>query len=553
MKFNIKNKALIGIILVLLLFCSPNLALVSINLAYKNYYSAFVALFQGVVNCGLFLSPLIILNLRIRKYFIYISPLAVLIPPILFTIIIYHKFPTRWLFYMLFETSIPEIIEFLKGQRLWLTLIVLLPLLVVLIATLSFTHSEKLKRNAVRPFILLMCGLLVFTFLYRSMQRKSLHMAFKTTLNSYFYNTPVHTTKRFVKAIISINSSTNNYSGIPTNIDKKATNTHKNEVYILVVGESGRYKNWGINDYERNTSPHLNEIDNLISFSNIISPSFSTNKSIPIITTTATPQNLDSSNHTSILTLFKQAGFKTFWISTQTSQGNVVGTIANQADKTVFLNDGMNLKYDIELIPVLKGILKKNDDNLFIILHTNGSHYPYQNRYPDSLAKFTPSLTKNRHLALKERHKEEIINSYDNSIAYTDYFLSEVMQTIDKEYSKALFMYISDHGENLFDQSNAGFGRGYGKLSKELFHVPFFIWASEDYINSNELWNQLISNKDVKASTTAISNTLTNLAGIHWLEFDSTNCFSHEAFNVSERFLINKSGVIDYDVRFENK
>lgn len=63
---------------------------------------------------------------------------------------------------------------------------------------------------------------------------------------------------------------------------------------------------------------------------------------------------------------------------------------------------------------------KNNNSRQLIVLHTMGSHGPsYYKRYPEQFDQFKPSCKSNNP---QECSKEELINAFDNTILYTDYF-----------------------------------------------------------------------------------------------------------------------------------
>ena len=79
-----------------------------------------------------------------------------------------------------------------------------------------------------------------------------------------------------------------------------------------------------------------------------------------------------------------------------------------------------------------------------IILHTIGSHWWYNLHYTKEYEVYKPVL-KSKIIAYCT--DEEIRNSYDNTILYTDYILSEI---IDKLKDKnAVLIFVSDHGDAL--------------------------------------------------------------------------------------------------------
>ena len=78
-----------------------------------------------------------------------------------------------------------------------------------------------------------------------------------------------------------------------------------------------------------------------------------------------------------------------------------------------------------------------------VLLHTKGSHFLYTNRYPRSFAKFRPECAS----IDSNCSKEQLYNSYDNTILYTDYLLDSLIDVLRDK--KALLIYTSDHGESI--------------------------------------------------------------------------------------------------------
>ena len=117
-----------------------------------------------------------------------------------------------------------------------------------------------------------------------------------------------------------------------------------------------------------------------------------------------------------------------------------------------------------------------------IVLHQMGSHGPaYFARYPKEFEKFTPSC---RSAELSECSQQEVINAYDNTILYTDYFLSQVIRFLESNssrYETAMF-YVSDHGESLGESGIYLHGMPYGFAPRAQTHVPVLAWvgASSD-------------------------------------------------------------------------
>jgi glucan phosphoethanolaminetransferase (alkaline phosphatase superfamily) len=75
-----------------------------------------------------------------------------------------------------------------------------------------------------------------------------------------------------------------------------------------------------------------------------------------------------------------------------------------------------------------------------------GSHWWYESRYPDKFRVFKPVI-KSKYIP--SNTSEEMINSYDNTILYLDYFMSNIISSLKTSKTKTLLIYLSDHGELL--------------------------------------------------------------------------------------------------------
>ena len=151
------------------------------------------------------------------------------------------------------------------------------------------------------------------------------------------------------------------------------------------------------------------------------------------------------------------------------------------------------------MLKPLQDILNKtsNDENLLIVLHTYGSHSKYDDRYTKNFKKFGPTCSsiehslKNKLLASRSscNFSVEASNSYDNTILYTDYFLSQVINIL-KPY-KSMMMYVSDHGESLGENGIYLHGYKYDSAPKEQLHVPYMIWFSHEFLNDKKIASNL--------------------------------------------------------------
>lgn len=287
-------------------------------------------------------------------------------------------------------------------------------------------------------------------------------------------------------------------------------------LFILYIGEAARYDHMGINGYERNTTPCLSAQNNLISFSSIYAQANLTNYSIPFLLTRATAADREVMHHEkSILEAFQEAGYQTAFLS-KNSYSPFTMRIMNSCDYHHIFSRGLDAvdSYDIDLVQHLQQIA--NHKGQFAVLHSLGSHFKYSLRYPEEATYFTPALKPNDgYKMITEEHKEVLINAYDNSIRYADYVVSELIQWADSLDQKVVIMYISDHGESFWDDERKLSLHGSYELCEAEYHVPCFIWYSDEYQQAfPHKVDLLLQNKDVPHNSSITFSTLLDLADI---------------------------------------
>jgi glucan phosphoethanolaminetransferase (alkaline phosphatase superfamily) len=317
------------------------------------------------------------------------------------------------------------------------------------------------------------------------------------------------------------------------------------EVYVFVIGETGRYSSYSLNGYERKTSPLLSKTDNLISYSDFFSEANITTSSLALILTRASATDYSRSYvEKSFVDAFKEAGFKTYWIANQSANNDFVRRISGDTDKECFKETSFKEteNFDEQLWPFLDKALAKNDDKVLIVLHTLGSHFRYNFRYPAQYEVFKPSLKGTFDYALiSGKNKNQFINTYDNSILYTDFFLAKTIQKIDSLCSVSALVYVADHGENLFDTEENIVFHGGSKYTEYDFHVPFFVWTSPQYkLQYPEKVENLQRNKDKKLCTSNIFYSMLDIADITFPEQIKEKSIASELLTEdSLRYIVN--------------
>lgn len=326
------------------------------------------------------------------------------------------------------------------------------------------------------------------------------------------------------------------------------------QIVVMVIGESSRFDRWGLNGYQRDTNPLLKQEANLVSLSNVVTAVSATRLSVPVLVSRKSArQSLQAGfAEKSLLTAFKEAGFKTYWLSNQMSFGRFdtpVSVFAKEADVTQFLNLGgftNNSTFDEILLDPLKAAIGDPSKKKLIVLHTLGNHWNYSHRHPKEYDQWQPSLFGIENPAYTDlAMKQHLNNSYDNSILYTDWFLSQVIDQLKSSNQMATMMYVSDHGQTLYDGScNLAF---HGHNTQFEFHVPALVWYSDLYrITHPTQVTQLLKNKRAKLATENIFHSLLDMADIRYGTEQLEWSFLNRKFKPHKRY-VDSYGWTDYD------
>ncbi len=247
---------------------------------------------------------------------------------------------------------------------------------------------------------------------------------------------------------------------------------------VVVLGESARADHISLNGYEKNTCPRLSSRPNLYTMPDVYSHYVNTLSSVPHLLTMADSINpLLADSTVSFVSVFSHCGYSTSWISNQ-DYGHTYTDFIHEADTAIFPNAEKTVYvyhpwYDEDLLPPLDSLISvtETDKNLYV-LHTIGSHWYYNFHVTEPFQQFTP-MTDSR--IVTQNSQEQMINSYDNTILYLDYFLDTLISRFEDK--TAVILYLSDHGESLGEDGDwlhAGEG--------EAMHRPAaFVWYSDRY------------------------------------------------------------------------
>ena len=283
------------------------------------------------------------------------------------------------------------------------------------------------------------------------------------------------------------------------------------EVYVYIIGEASRAMNWQLYGYGRETNPLLSGVGDLVVFRDVLTQSNTTHKSVPLIlSSVATGEHEELYRRKGLPALFNEAGFDTWFISNQSRQGAMIDHLAHDAKHLIYIRSP---RHDTQLLDEMRKALERStSQKLLFVLHCYGSHFSYHQRYPREFAHFQPD----NDVAIARQHRPMLVNAYDNSIRYTDYFLA---QTIDylrslKGTSSAL-LYCADHGEDLIDDDRERFLHASPTTTAYQLYVASLAWFSEDYrTHFPEKAAAAEANETAPATTHALFHTMADMASI---------------------------------------
>ncbi|SSO18342.1 lipid A phosphoethanolamine transferase, associated with polymyxin resistance [Acinetobacter nosocomialis] len=264
------------------------------------------------------------------------------------------------------------------------------------------------------------------------------------------------------------------------------------KLMVLVVGETARAESFSLNGYAKNTNPELSKQD-ILNFSQVSSCGTATAVSVPCMFSGMPRADYDeqlASHREGLLDIAKRAGYQVTWIDNNSGCKGACDRVEQyqipEDLKQKWCKDGECL--DGILIDSLKQYLSSipKDDKRprLVVLHQMGSHGPaYYKRAPEGYQPFKPTCDTN---AIQGCSPAELLNSYDNTIVYTDHVLSQMINTLKEvsNYQTGLW-YLSDHGESTGEHGMYLHGSPYSIAPSQQTHIPMIMWFSDGWKQHN--------------------------------------------------------------------
>ncbi|KQZ81665.1 phosphoethanolamine transferase CptA [Pseudomonas sp. Root562] len=339
---------------------------------------------------------------------------------------------------------------------------------------------------------------------------------------------------RYLDTLAGMQEMLNSASTIPPLHNFKDSMANQPSTLVLVIGESTNRQRMSLYGYPRKTTPELDKLkDQLAVFDNVITPRPYTIEALQQVLTFADEDNPDLYLSTpSLVSMMKQAGYKTFWITNQqtmTKRNTMLTTFSQQADEQVYLNNNRNqnaAQYDGDVIEPFNKALADTAPRKLIVVHLLGTHMSYQYRYPSTFDKF-----KDRNGVPAGVRDDQLptYNSYDNAVLYNDFVVSSLIKDYARTDPNGFLLYLSDHGEDVFDSpGHSTLGRNESKPTAPMYTIPFMAWASPKWRETHD-WN-FAADLGRPYSSSHLIHTWADLAGLSFDELDHSKSLVSDSF-----------------------
>lgn len=412
-----------------------------------------------------------------------------------------------------FETNIREVTDLMNFSSVsWILITGVIPAIIVCLTRIKYNTfwkeiMQRAKYSALGLIVIMGIGVLFFkdyVAIGRNNQQsaKLINIANYTTGIVKYVKKQIRAKKKFI--IIDEN---------PVSVKSK---NGKPNVFVFVLGETARAQNFSINGYEKDTNPLLSK-QNIINFKNTSSCATATAVSVPCIFSSEAKKYYDAYNadyKENLLDLIQKSGYKVIWYENDEGCKKVCSRVATEIikrDNRQFCS-GDYCKDGI-LLEKLSDKLKDIKENTFIVLHTMGSHGPtYYKRYPDKFKVFTPACDT---ADIQNCSRDLIVNTYDNTILYTDFIISSAINELNKHNNlNSGLIYVSDHGESLGEKNIYLHGMPYAIAPKEQTNVPMIIWLSDNLIKERNINYPFLQEK-AKTGNYSHDNIYHSMLGIN--------------------------------------
>ena len=375
----------------------------------------------------------------------------------------------------------------------WIVGMGVIPALIILFAPISKPTSWVsliFKKMVSMVASVVVIGLVVLLFYqdYASVGRNNSYLKQLIIPTQLLYSIGKYTNKTYLSTPLVYKELGLDAKQTPESL---AVAKSKPTLMVFVLGETARAENYELNGYPRPTNQYTKSFD-MISFQDVSSCGTATAVSVPCMFSSLTRDDFDrqvADNQDNFLDILQRAEIDLLWIENDGGDKKVAKNIPkinvdrNRVDEVC---DGKTC-FDAVMLEDFEHRIDSMSGNRMLFTHIIGSHGPtYYKRYPKAMGQFQPDCQRSD---IENCSVEQIVNTYDNTILYTDFIMAQIIERLEKlkdKYNTALF-YISDHGESLGENGMFLHGFPYSLAPSEQTRVPMMLWMSEGFEEAKSL------------------------------------------------------------------
>ncbi|WKN22461.1 phosphoethanolamine transferase CptA [Azotobacter vinelandii] len=402
--------------------------------------------------------------------------------------LVYGQEFSQSVIFIMFESNVNEASEYLGHYFSWS----------IVLVVVAYGLGGWLLWRKVRPVYLprraaLLASLLLFTTSvgYQGVRQLLKHEEFQVALDDFEKRIEAASPwqlvigyRHYLQQLANMEALLASSERIPPLKNLADVHAGQPVTLVLVIGESTNRQRLSLYGYPRPTTPNLDRLrDELQVFDNVVTPRPYTIEALQQVLTFADQEHPDLYLTTpSLVSVMKQAGYKTYWITNQqtiTKRNTMLTTFSEQADEQFYLNNNRDQnarQYDGGVLEPFSRVLADDAPRKFVVVHLLGTHMRYQYRYPQEFERFTDRT------GVPDSVTDDQLptyNSYDNAVLYNDHVVSSLIERFRATDPNGFLLYLADHGEAVFDAPDPEvLGRNEGAPTSPMYTVPFILWNS---------------------------------------------------------------------------
>lgn len=484
-----------------------------------------------------------------------------------FVVLFYHSYISLHIVQLLAETNSKESTEFLASAitqpSFWQTFAIIVAVMAVAVMLGRLSRSTfRFKQLCV----FLACALILWSGIRQlSAYKKITHCFLSSSIaecgkpqNIPHLNTPM---VRTLYGLAFNVAASKELETLETSVESSEVDGcgFKCPLILLIIGESyNKYHTPLYNQDYLPTTPRLSSLQEqgmLFAHKNAVSPfNLTSNVFKYMFSTWDEDKEDDWTAHTLFPALFRKAGYRVLFLTNQfamesNDQWNVLGgTIFNRpklSELQFSYRNKSTYEYDHELLQELPPLDSLTAVPTLIIIHLIGQHVRYADRYPLEYKRFTPD---EEHTLFGGEQGKVIAADYDNATYYNDAVVNDVFQQFGN--TEAIGIYLSDHGEEVYDWRAQYERTSEGEISQEIaryqYEIPLLFYLTPLFqLLHEDITHEVQTALEKPFISTDIPHLLLYLGGIQCKDYEESKNILSPHYDLHRKRILRNQ--VDYD------